>query len=212
MTIKRMNIPEQIKELQAQLDLVKQQATDESKLPTMIDIAKRAYSVGETLITVAEYEYYCAQTNQRMPDQLKPHSPTNPVANVTFYDAETYITWLSEYTGENYSLLTEDEFEHCCADHKEPYEDIAVCSQHKIHPVKTKKPNKYGLYDMLGCAWEWQKSSYAGDERRVVRGGSWNVGAWCCRSVYRGQVQPDSCDGTLGFRVLKRKSKAENKQ
>lgn len=155
-----MNISDQIKCLQYQIDLLKQQENNEPKLPTMIDISDRAYSVGETPVTVEQYKYYCEQTSQEMPTQPKPWLPTNPVVNVTFYEAQKYAAWLSEYTGESYSLPTEDEFEHCCADHKEANPDIAVYCQEEVQPVKTKQPNQYGLYDMLGCVWEWQDSRY----------------------------------------------------
>lgn len=155
-----MNIHEQINCLQAQLEQLQKQIETEAKLPTMIDIPDRAYSVGETPVTVEQYEYYCIQTKQEMPIQPKPRSPTNPVVNVTFHDAQKYASWLSEYTGENYKLPTEDEFEHYCGDHKEANPDIAVYDQKELQPVKTKQPNKYGLYDVLGCVWEWQESLY----------------------------------------------------
>lgn len=155
-----MNIHEQIECLQAQLAQLQQQADNQPKLPTTVKIPNRAYSVGEAPITVEQYEYYCQQTQQVMPGQPKPHNPNNPVVNVSFYDAQKYVTWLSKHTGDSYSLLTEDEFEHCCADHQEANSDIAVYNQSKIQPVKTKKPNKLGLYDMLGCVWEWQGSLY----------------------------------------------------
>lgn len=155
-----MNIPEQIEYLRAELAKLEQHVDHESKLPAMVNIPDRAYSVGETPVTVAQYEYYCAQTGQKMPKQPGPHSPTNPVVNVTFHEAQHYATWLSEQTGEDYRLPTEDEFEHCCADHTEANPDIAVYNRNSIKPVKTKKPNRYGLYDMLGCVWEWQESFY----------------------------------------------------
>lgn len=155
-----MSIPEQIEYLRAELNKLEQQIDKEPRLPTMIGIPDRAYSVGETPVTVAEYEFYCGKTNQAMPVQPEPHCPTNPVVNVTFYEAQKYATWLSKYRGNDYKLLTEDEFEHCCADHNEAQPDIATYDQKEIQPVRAKKPNKYGLYDMLGCVWEWQESSY----------------------------------------------------
>lgn len=150
-------LQDQMYQLQEQIEQLKQTEA-EPKLPTMIDIPDREYSMGETPVTVEQYKYYCEQTNQEMPTQPLPHCPTNPVVNVTLYDARNYALWLSESTGKCYRLPDEDEFEHCCADHKEANPDIAVYAQKRIQPVKTKKPNKYGLYDILGCVWEWQES------------------------------------------------------
>jgi Sulfatase-modifying factor enzyme 1 len=39
--------------------------------------------------------------------------------------------------------------------------------------VRQKKPNAFGLYDMLGNIWEWVLDAYGENgEKRVLRGGS----------------------------------------
>lgn len=37
---------------------------------------------------------------------------------------------------------------------------------------------------------------------RVLRGGSWDDKAVCCRVSYRGRISPDSSEGNRGFRVV----------
>ena len=57
-------------------------------------------------------------------------------------------------------------------------------SNGETHPVKNKKPNSWGLYDMLGNVWEWVEGCYrrpyaflSDCTANVLRGGSWNVDA-----------------------------------
>ncbi|RDH84316.1 MAG: Sulphatase-modifying factor protein [endosymbiont of Escarpia spicata] len=85
------------------------------------------------------------------------------------------------------------------------------------HPVGLKKPNPWGLYDMLGNVWEWTADVWQGDYEgapqdgsarvsdqagagRVIRGGSWVGGARRCRSACRLWDRPDGRFGPLGFR------------
>ena len=150
-----------ITELEQTLTELKQQLHESVQLPEMARIPDRHYSVSIAPVTVAQYEYFCTETDRICPDQPEPHDPNNPVVNVTWSDTQDYCKWLSQHTKQSYRLPAEDEFEHFCGNHREATKLIAVYNTDSIKPTRTKEPNQYGLYDVLGLVWEWQKNPYA---------------------------------------------------
>ena len=89
------------------------------------------------------------------------------------------------------------------------------------HPVATKKPNAWGIYDMRGNVAEWVEDFYdpnyysnsktadpkgaATGDGRVVRGGSFRVYPWLTRVSLR-TVFPETYEfNDLGFRVVREK-------
>jgi formylglycine-generating enzyme required for sulfatase activity len=121
-----------------------------------------------------------------------------PAISMTQHAANKYAEWLSAKTGEFYRLPTEAEWEYACrAGGPDPtplgdYAWYAANSKDGYHLVATKKPNAWGLYDMLGNVMEWTLDQYApykpGDAvnpwvvatalyPHAVRGGSWNDAA-----------------------------------
>ncbi len=119
-----------------------------------------------------------------------------PAISMTQHAANKYAEWLSAKTGEFYRLPTEAEWEYACragsSTTSSPLSDYAWFSADsggKYQKVGTKKPNAWGLFDMLGNVMEWtldQEEPYkAGDQIDpwvkptqpypiAVRGGSWN--------------------------------------
>jgi formylglycine-generating enzyme required for sulfatase activity len=121
-----------------------------------------------------------------------------PAISMTQHAANKFAEWLSARTGEFYRLPTEAEWEYACragsaaaSSEQGDYAWYATNSDGKYHKVGTKKPNAWGLYDMLGNVMEWtldqyDTSFYAKSEGaadpwnratnpypHAVRGGSW---------------------------------------
>jgi sulfatase modifying factor 1 len=76
-------------------------------------------------------------------------------------------------------------------------------NKHKqTHPVKGKRPNEWGFYDMSGNVEEW---CWDRDDEfsvcRVNRGGSWSVIASYLRSAFRSSFSPNDRCAFLGFRI-----------
>ena len=129
-----------------------------------------------------------------------------PAISMTQHAANKYAEWLSAKTGEFYRLPTEAEWEYACragAPDPTPLADYAwydANSNGKYQPVSTKKPNAWGLYDMLGNVMEWTLDQYAPYQPgpasnpwvkatdlypHAVRGGSWADPAAMARCAAR---------------------------
>lgn len=86
----------------------------------------------------------------------------------------------------------------------------------KTHPVGTKQPNQFGLYDMLGNVWQWVADDYGpykGDSqtdplvkldgsKKVLRGGSWVYIPQFVRASNRVRLGPTYRYVDLGFRCV----------
>ena len=155
-----------------------------------------------------------------------------PVINVTWGDANEYTGWLSKVTGRRYRLPSEAEWEYSARagtsdyfsfgndDNELPkYGWFAENSESHPHPVGTKLPNKFGLFDMHGNVSEWtadcanenyERAPSDGSAwttgqclTRVFRGGSWLHGQRVARSANRDWLLGEDRKDFIGFRVAR---------
>jgi formylglycine-generating enzyme required for sulfatase activity len=169
--------------------------------------------------------------NWRSPGFLQDDS--HPVCCITWNDAVAYTEWLSGKRGSKYRLPTEAEWEYAARSGGKNEKWAGTNSESelgeyawhdrnsggKTHPVKQKRPNGIGLYDMSGNVWEWcsdwYKERYYGESPkdnprgpnrgvyRARRGGSWVNKQESVRVFGRHDHPMRNKYSALGFRLVR---------
>lgn len=122
------------------------------------------------------------------------------------------VEW--DRAADGYRLPTEAEWEHACragtdGPHYGPLDEIAwyrANSDERIHDVGGKRPNPWGLHDMLGNVWDWCWDVYDPEvygSYRVLRGGGWFDEHWSCRASARRRSHPTFRVDDVGVRVAR---------
>ncbi len=150
-----------------------------------------------------------------------------PVEKVSWNDCQEFISRLNKLSGGGFRLPTEAEWEYACragsgTGHPGGLDEIAWYrdnSSGRTHAVAGKKPNAWGLHDMLGNVLEWCQDWYEDNyyrtspasnpqgpqsgSYRVVRGSGWRSSAEgvCC--TIRINSDPRYSFNTIGLRLVR---------
>ena len=192
------------------------------------EVRIQSFEMSRYEVTFDEFDRFAAATGRTPPYDEGWGRGRRPVINVSWYDAVAYTRWLSLNTERNYRLPSEWEWEYAAfggitGDRYNPDANSIAWykgnSNGRTHPVGGKEPNAYGLYDMLGNAWEFVQDCYNGDvedapddgsawesgecDRRVVRGAGANAGIERVFARIRVSETPDSRQLYVGFRLAR---------
>ena len=140
----------------------------------MVEIPDKDYAICKYEVTQALWEIVMRENPSKEKDGR------HPIENVSFVDCELFVKRLNLFekinarlekrAARNYRIPTVDEWEYACrarcgghycklADgtdiDEDTLHDVAWYRSNATHPVGEKKPNAFGLYDMLGNVWEW---------------------------------------------------------
>ncbi|QRM89243.1 SUMF1/EgtB/PvdO family nonheme iron enzyme [Lacinutrix sp. WUR7] len=191
------------------------------------------FNMGKTEVTIAQYRYYCKSTGIDMPERPDGinWNDNYPVVKVSWYDAVNYCKWLTEQTGNTYSLPTEAQWEFAARGGTKSkgynfsgsfnlntvgwYKEN---SESNTNIVATKEANELGLYDMSGNVGEWcldwhdrdfySKSPEVNPENtteakyRIFRGGHFISSKERSITRFRSFGKPESEYDRVGFRVV----------
>lgn len=198
-------------------------------------VTLEGYYIAECEVTQEQWQKIMGTTIYQQRDKantewsIEGNGPNYPMYYVSWHEAQKFCGILSEITGKTYMLPTEAQWEYAArgGNKSKGYkysgsnyvETVAWYSSNggsTNHPVKGKKANELGLYDMSGNVYEWCYDWYdsysassqsnptgaSSGQYRVLRGGSWGGSASYCRISNRHYSTPTFRFNDNGFRVV----------
>ncbi|KQQ40246.1 serine/threonine protein kinase [Duganella sp. Leaf126] len=174
----------------------------------------QSFALGRYPVTVGQWRQFVRATGWESQSDVDWRAPgfaqndEHPVVGVSWYDAQRYLRWLSEQTGQTYRLPSEAEWEYACrAGTRTAFSfgdtigaDQANYDANYVYNggprgefrqgttrVDAFAPNPWGLFDMHGNVWEWTQDvvhdTYDG---APADGSAWETGGDQARRILRG--------------------------
>jgi formylglycine-generating enzyme required for sulfatase activity len=183
--------------------------------------------IADSLVTGSQFAAVMGSNPSQFQD-----APDLPVENVNWLQACEFCQRLSGASGLRLRLPSEAEWEYACRAGSttqfhfgdsiaelDAYAWFENNSRGRTAPVRRKKPNAWGLFDIIGNVWEWCQDhwheEYTGAPfdgsawmtpagrypRHCVRGGAWDMDGFRCRSSYRSYDWEQIGTSRTGFRI-----------
>lgn len=173
-----------------------------------VTLAKEFW-MGATEVTQAQYETIMGENpaaTNKQPNRTQVVHPQGPVFRVSLNQAKEFCKRLSMQSGKTVRVPTEQEWEYAARAGGDGLNGAKLAgqewfkdnSENQQHPVGTKAPNAWGLYDMLGNVGEWVTSA----KGAWIRGGHWAAREESCRPTRREPHGSLHNDTWSGFRVV----------
>jgi len=186
----------------------------------------QSFAIGKYEVT--QEQWYSVMGN----NPSKNRGRTLPVENISWDDAQLFVQKLSQKTGVKYRLPSEAEWEYAAragtttqyfwgddVNQAKDYSWYSGNSFRNSQLVGSKKPNRFGLFDMVGNVWEWTQDCFnkyssnaptyqrpwiSGDcSWRVLRGGSWSSEVFFLHSAFRDSSSVGGNYSDNGLRIAR---------
>jgi formylglycine-generating enzyme required for sulfatase activity len=146
-------------------------------------------------------------------ESVRPDRRLHPVVGVSWYEANAFCAWKSQYIGRTVRLPTENEWEAACVWRLEskPLGNSINSIEHGLGdttPVGAfdlaGDPEDSIVKDLMGNCFEWTFDYYEPGEHvsKIVKGGSWRQEKWRAHPAYRGRGDANLRTDDTGFRYV----------
>lgn len=202
--------------------------------PAHLVVISRPFWIGQTEVTQAQWKRVMGSPHA----QVSFKGDGRPVDSVSYRDVQQFLKAINQLGTKRFRLPTEAEWEYSCraggwglflvGEDGSLVEDKALgayCwmknnSGGGAQPAASKKPNAWGLRDMLGNVWEWCGDFYGREAyrhrrngatdpihqapfpERVIRGGSWFLPIEYQRASLRSGMREEERSAYVGFRLV----------
>jgi formylglycine-generating enzyme required for sulfatase activity len=203
----------------------------ENEIPQHTVTMAAPFSVSKYQVTFADWDS-CVSLggcNGYKPSDQDWGRGQQPVIDLSWEDAKSYVSWLAKITGKPYRLLTEAEYEYAtrsgttsvypwgndignnanCAGCGSKWDNIQTA------PVDSFSPNKFGLYNMLGNVWEWTEDcSHQSYNGAPSDRSAWleAAGADCSNRIVRGGSRNSTPDNLRSANRVSVPARVRNNQ